>query len=143
MNKSNNTFDWEQYLHVAYMLKAPSYNGAQWAYQISQEARYRIAISKAYYALFHFARKYAIVKLNYQVVKQDAHRDLIECFEKYERPMAQKLRRIRNYRADCDYQNVLSPSRLEDYLNDSLKTAQNEIKNIKKALSVQETASID
>jgi uncharacterized protein (UPF0332 family) len=94
------SFDWEDFLKVAEIL----HQGASGAKL--EEAMFRVAISRAYYAVFCMARNWKEANGVYAPTK-DSHKFIIELYEnsedEIEQAIGQKLRRLRHRRNQADY----------------------------------------
>jgi uncharacterized protein (UPF0332 family) len=98
------TFDWSAFLHLAEALESGAGNGEL------EDARYRSAISRAYYAAFCSARDHLRHELGHDhIPRQGAH--------EYVRRQFQGLRRVRGeYRVVGAYLRRLHVARAEaDY----------------------------
>jgi uncharacterized protein (UPF0332 family) len=94
------SFNWTDYLQLAQQLlgqDAP----------VSTEAKQRTAISRAYYAAYNEARRFAR-QHGFRESQFDNHRSLIEHFLneplREGRNIGENLRRLRDQRNDADYQ---------------------------------------
>lgn len=96
-------FDWKEYLYLAKELKQRAGN------TFNQEAALRSAVSRAYYAAFCYLRNYACDKLGF--IKKRSSRDHIDLVkhlrEKNHGDIASILEELRNWRKDCDYEDVI------------------------------------
>lgn len=101
-------FDWREYEKAA-----------QWIYDnatvsnCSEEACYRTAISRAYYAAFHGVMDYAVERENFPKKKGgDDHTGLLRHFKKYgtgpRRIIYIALDRLHDNRLQADYDNELT-----------------------------------
>jgi uncharacterized protein (UPF0332 family) len=96
------SFDWEDFLKVADIL----HEGASGAKL--EEAMYRIAISRAYYAVFGIAcglkRKNGV-----EIPLKDPHKFIVDEFRDSENPqerfIGDKLNLLRRHRRQADYDN--------------------------------------
>ncbi|MFZ3073879.1 MAG: hypothetical protein WA093_01985 [Minisyncoccales bacterium] len=101
-------FDWNNYLVLAENLLSPKDDGTY------DEACLRTAVSRAYYAVFHCARDFAINKNNIllqdiKLQKHTEHTSLQEFFSgdtdlRYKQ-IGADLSRLHKKRVDCDYKN--------------------------------------
>jgi uncharacterized protein (UPF0332 family) len=95
-------FAWSEFLVIARFLHAQGNGNA-----IPQEAAYRCAISRAYYAAFCHSRCYATARL--QFVPQgndDDHKFLRKHLWNHGlQTESNTLNRLRQWRNDCDYHN--------------------------------------
>jgi len=100
------SFDWSQYLDVARSLVGQGSKPIQ-------EAAYRCAVSRAYYAAFCHARNYARDRHGFRPTRKDAHRRVRKHF--HNRGMshiADKLLDLSRWRNDCDYEDVVPKTSL-------------------------------
>ncbi len=91
-------FDWNDFLELARRLTAGEQDDLS-------EARYRTAISRAYYAAFNRCRELA-VRSGWQSSRSSRdHRDLVDWLvnEKGEYILARELSELRSARNDADY----------------------------------------
>ena|SRR3989338_10919081 len=101
------SFDWNYYLVIAKKLKTstdgkPNNN--------NNEALRRTAISRAYYAMYHFAVSYAENNLGYQKPAKDYHPHIRSHYKKQmASPNCQEVGKIlfqlHKARVDCDYKS--------------------------------------
>ena len=97
------SFDWTEYLKLArYLHGEPS--------TYSQEAAYRSAASRAYYAAFCHARNYAQDQHGFAPnYRAEDHKDLRSHFECWGMGgIARKLDSLRQWRNRCDYRDTVS-----------------------------------
>ena len=96
-------FDWREYLEIAKYLA-----GLQ-SLDFSQEASYRCAVSRAYYAAFCWCRNYAQNNLGFKPTgRPEDHKHLREHLKKIDGKwarIASKLNTLREWRNQCDYEN--------------------------------------
>ncbi|MEH2411205.1 HEPN domain-containing protein [Nostoc sp.] len=95
-------FDWSEYLNVAKELAGGATTSA------NQEAKFRAAISRAYYAAFITARNHLRDQEEISIPKtSDAHRYVSDQFELssdlIRKSVAKKLARLRGFRKQADY----------------------------------------
>ena len=92
-------FDWLEYLKLARWLSVHT------PADVSQEAAQRDAISRAYYAAFGHARKYAEDWLGFvpREAAEDHGRLGAHLKSRRRRGTADRLARLRDWRNDCDY----------------------------------------
>ena len=99
-------FDWKSYFVLAQYLAESVPPGC------SPEAAKRSAISRAYYAAFGEARRYAEARLGFQRRGQvEDHKRLRECFVQKGgkwKEVAMDLNRLRRLRNACDYEDEVS-----------------------------------
>jgi uncharacterized protein (UPF0332 family) len=99
------SFDWEDFLKVAEIL----HDGASGAKL--EEAMFRIAISRAYYAAFCLCRNWKEDN-GKTIPAKDAHKFIIELYEnsedEIEIAIGQKLRRLRHRRNEADYDDEVN-----------------------------------
>ncbi|HEY9808621.1 MAG TPA: hypothetical protein V6D13_04710 [Halomicronema sp.] len=98
------SFDWSQYLNLAYKLAGTPHNPAN-------EAELRSAISRAYYAAFIKARNFLRDVDNLTIPRRDGHKYVINHFEnnsdKRRREIGNNLHRLRDFRNDADYADTV------------------------------------
>ncbi len=77
--------------------------------ECSQEAVYRTAVNRAYYADFGYARNYAQKNLGFKPAQTAKEHTLIrKCFQQQGNPnIARRLYRLRQNRNACDYDDVV------------------------------------
>lgn len=92
-------FDWLEYLKLARWLSQNA------PIDVSQEAARRAAISRAYYAAFGYARKYAVDWLGFvpREAAEDHGRLAAHLKSRRRHATAESLARLRGWRNDCDY----------------------------------------
>jgi uncharacterized protein (UPF0332 family) len=98
-----NEFDWREYLNLAkFLLDLKSS-------EVSKEALYRCAISRAYYSAFCWARNYAQRNLGFKPTgKGEDHKLVREILAKKGFiEIAEKLDDLRRWRNSCDYKDVI------------------------------------
>lgn len=112
------SFDWADYLRLAQFLQSQS------APDVNQEAIYRCAVSRAYYAAFCHARNYARDRHGFiPRYTGDDHGVVKRHFlSRRERGVAIKLENLRNWRNLYDYADSIKD--LSGILNDALTEAQ-------------------
>jgi len=96
------SFEWTEYLNLAHEL------GGQMRSPANQEARFRAAISRAYYAAFCKCRNYLRDKENHQIPSgAKAHQYVRDQFKKstnkLRRQIGQTLERLRSDRNKADH----------------------------------------
>lgn len=96
------SFDWSEYLNVAKELAGTATTPAK------REAKFRAAISRAYYAAFIKARNYLRDKEGYSIpTTSDAHGYVSQQFELsvdlVRKTLGENLVRLRIYRRQADY----------------------------------------
>jgi len=93
-------FDWSEYLKLA-----KSLTGKGIAYR--EEAAFRCATSKAYFAAFCAVRNYAIAHLRFtpEISYSDHGRLRRHLKDMRLRNIADSLNDLRNWRNDCDYED--------------------------------------
>ncbi len=98
-------FNWDDYLKLAKDLILPDIQ------RKSDEACLRTAVSRAYYAAYHKAKKYAIKK-GYIPPQTDSHKALIEFLandsDKEIQAISAKLSIIKKDRKRCDYDDNIN-----------------------------------
>jgi hypothetical protein len=95
-------FTWSDFLDIARFLHTQGNSNS-----IPQEAAYRCAISRAYYAAFCHSRCYASARLQYPPLGTDEdHKFLRKHLWKHGlQNESNNLSRLRQWRNDCDYDN--------------------------------------
>ncbi|MBI4319481.1 MAG: hypothetical protein HY675_13420 [Chloroflexi bacterium] len=93
------SFKWKEYLDLARFL-------LQVQGDVSHEASWRCAVSRAYYAAFCHARNYARDRLGYQPAggAQD-HSSLVAHYRSNQSEIADWLDELRSWRNLCDYRD--------------------------------------
>lgn len=99
-------FDWREFLELAELLAGPA--GDSVAVQLS-EATHRSAVSRAYYAAFCHARRYAQRNLGYLPRYTAAdHGSLRRHYDAHGlSAIADDLDKLRDWRNECDYDDVV------------------------------------
>jgi len=101
-------FDWGNYLALADNLLNPKEDGTH------DEACLRSAVSRAYYAVFHRARDFAVSKNNILLdsIKSQRHSEHLSLQEFFTgdsdltyKQIGADLSRLHRKRVDCDYKN--------------------------------------
>jgi hypothetical protein len=97
-------FDWKEYVELSRFLQQQVGNGG------NQEARFRSALSRAYYGAFCFARNYARDWLGFQPrYEGEDHGRLRAHLKKSKRwRVSEKLERLRDWRNESDYRDELT-----------------------------------
>lgn len=94
-------FDWVEYLDLAQFL-------SQGKRGFSQEAAFRCAVSRAYYAAFCHARNYARDRRNFAPKHSvEDHRDLVDQYKRDISEVANWLDMLRQWRNSCDYDDTV------------------------------------
>lgn len=108
-------FNWREYLKLAQFLQG---HGGE---SFSQEAAFRCAVSRAYYAAFCHARNFASVKQSFEPSYKAADHSLLKKhFSGTGRiDIARKLDCLRIWRNNCDYDDDVS--NINQMLNDAIK----------------------
>lgn len=111
-------FNWKEYLSLAYFLEGLS------EANFSQEAAFRSAISRAYYAAFCYARNYAHDHEDFLPTGSPADHRLVRNHfrEKGKINIASDLEDLRQWRNACDYNDVVG--NLSQKLKSALQNAQ-------------------
>jgi hypothetical protein len=111
-------FDWHDYLTLAKWLRDNTPPG------VSGEAAHRVAVSRAYYAAFCYARNYARDYLGFQPRNDaDDHGRLRAHLRRRRRQAtSESLDRLREWRNNCDYLDDL-PVDLATMLMSALQDA--------------------
>ena len=96
------TFDWLDYLTLAQNLAGQTVI-------VSEQAKFRSAISRAYYAAFHQAKQVLEEKDRLTIPLQNVHKFVINQFQNHPDPIRQKignrLQVLRGYRNQADYES--------------------------------------
>lgn len=132
------SFDWSEYWDVAdYLYKNPASN--------FEDASYRTAISRAYYAAYWIARLY-IEKLGVTIKREEnAHRAVIDKFSKktivvkghqLTRIIANNLNKLLDFRRNVDYESEINWD-LKSTLEYSLVLSKKIINEIKPLLKTK------
>jgi hypothetical protein len=92
-------FDWREYLKLAQFLQGCKKEA------FTEEAAFRSAVSRAYYAAYGHAFEYAREHFNFlPVFKVEDQGKLRQCFKEQQMAdVALKLDKLRQWRVDCDY----------------------------------------
>ncbi len=111
-------FNWKEYLKLAQFLQGCSEDS------FTQEAAFRCAVSRAYFAAFCHARNFARDKQHYEVSDDlgDHGRLKRHFVNTGKRPIATILDQLRGWRNDCDYQDEVPG--LEAMLQSALKKSE-------------------
>ncbi len=77
---------------------------------LDDEARFRSAISRAYYSAFCLTRLKVTVEYNYRQTRKNSHQNLINFLRNFQDNMQltkirMDLGKIRDYRTEADYEN--------------------------------------
>jgi uncharacterized protein (UPF0332 family) len=114
-----NEFDWREYLNLAKFLLGLKSS------EISKEALYRCAVSRAYYSAFCWARNYAQRNLGFKPTKKTEDHKLVREILAKEGfiEIVEKLDDLRKWRNSCDYQDVINKD-LNSMAFDSIKHAE-------------------
>jgi uncharacterized protein (UPF0332 family) len=96
-------FDWREYFDLALLLREAEA-------RFPQEAASRSAASRAYYAAFCCARNYACDRQMFMPKHDYKDHELVrEHFRRQQMPkIARKLQRLRQWRNQCDYDDVVN-----------------------------------
>ncbi len=96
-------FHWREYLNLARCLQCKGW------FTYSDEAAYRCAVSRAYYAAFCHARNYARDRQQFPPAYQsEDHWKLRNHFTEQGRPdIANKLEDLHGWRKQCDYDDTV------------------------------------
>ncbi len=110
-------FDWEEYLNLARSLQGQRN-------KFTQEAAYRCAVSRAYYAAFCYARNYARDRQGYSPKYNSKDHRLVRKHFKSRGMIgiADMLRELRQWRNNCDYND--SVYNISTMRNDAINNAQ-------------------
>jgi len=107
-------FAWSEFLDIARFL----HNHGNTA-GIPQEAAYRCAVSRAYYAAFCHSRNYAATRMQYIPERSEKdHKKLrLHLAQRGLPDVSRNLDRLRQWRNDCDYDNQTPTSTETTVLN--------------------------
>ncbi len=117
-------FDWREYLDLARLLVSQAGAGC------THEAAYRGAVSKAYYAAFNYARRYATSFLGFvprtrpEDRSQDHGRLRAHLIQRRRRRVADMLHTLRGLRNECDYVDDLTGLNLAQTAADAIAAAE-------------------
>lgn len=121
------SFDWHAYWRFAEITER---NAPTFGDQMLTEAALRSVISRAYYSAFHDCRQ-QLIRENWKIPRDHTHEFVIDRFHKYmsadaarERNFHKvgiKLERLRDDRADADYDNPF-PGTLPNKAKSALRT---------------------
>jgi len=123
-------FDWREYLELAKKISNMNDLG------LSEEALYRSAVSRAYYAAFCWCRNFAYQRFGFKT--SDTAKVHIELREFFKRKggnwvrLASQLNKLRSWRNKCDYEDEVKG--LSHMVKESIKLSENVI-NICEQLS--------
>ena len=118
------TFDWREYLALAEFILSQAGGGC------TTEAAYRGCVSKAYYAAFNHARRYATDFLAFtpraraEDRSQDHGRLRAHLMKRRRRAVADALHALRDMRNECDYVDDLSGVNLSQMAADAIAACQ-------------------
>ena len=117
-------FDWKEFLKVAKFLK--DYNEDD----IIREAALRCAVSRAYYAVFCYARNYARDNLGFVPIHKPKDHGLLREFlrSKGRTAIASSLDELRKWRNMCDYDDHVD--NIETMADNTLDKAHNALEEI-------------
>jgi hypothetical protein len=117
-------FDWKDYLALAEFILLQAGSGC------TAEAAYRGCVSKAYYAAFNHARRYATDFLAFtprtraEDRSQDHGRLRAHLIKRRRRALADALHALRDMRNECDYVDDLSSVNLAQMAADAVSACQ-------------------
>jgi hypothetical protein len=120
-------FDWENLLDLAEQLGQQAINEPA-----SAEARQRTAIGRAYFASFCHARNYAESYLKYRPKKDERDHGSLRAHLKGKRRHgdADRLERLRQWRNQVDYLNVLPWSDIQTVVDTAIAEAEKIFKGL-------------
>ena len=97
------SFDWEEYISLALFLHG--YGGSSF----TQEAAFRCATSRAYYAAFCYARNYARDQHGFSLTHRPRDHELVRNHFRSRgmSDIASKLDELRQWRNICDYDDTI------------------------------------
>jgi len=113
-------FDWKEYINLSKFLLSEENRFSH------EEASWRCAISRVYFAAFCYARNTAVELYKLDVTGTDKdHPNVRQCYrENRLGRIASKLDQLRIWRNMCDYENVIEQD-LEQLAKDAVKFAEN------------------
>jgi hypothetical protein len=112
-------FDWWDYFRLAQCLRTSIPSGA------SDEAAWRCAVGRAYYAAFGIALEYAESRGFTPRGTGDDHVGVADHFKSNSRPgVASRLHQLRKWRNLCDYERACVGVDFVSMLDSALKAAQ-------------------
>lgn len=124
-------FDWEDFLKVAEILHEGASEGSL------HEAMYRIAISRAYYAVFCIARNRKLAEGLKISHTDNPHELVINAYKgsenHYERLIGNELSRLRKWRNRADYEDEIE--RVANLSSQAVKDARKIFNSLKKLQS--------
>jgi uncharacterized protein (UPF0332 family) len=108
------SLDWEEYLIFAENLIGIIEGKITSDELSSQEVLLRNAISRAYYAAYHYALDYLLANTDFQFTKYDSHIGVINAYTysiyRDRKAISVRLRRMRDARVRADYEADYAPS---------------------------------
>jgi hypothetical protein len=120
------SFEWAQFLDIAKFLLT---HGSQAS--VPQDAAYRSAMSRAYYAAFGHVKIFATDTMKYEPEgTEDDHIKLRDFFKDHQRPdVSRQLSQLRQWRNQSDYEN---PSYIinENHTKQAILQAENLIQSM-------------
>jgi uncharacterized protein (UPF0332 family) len=118
-------FDWKEYLNLAKSLQNKQWN------VYSQEAAFRSAVSRAYYAAFCHARNFIRDREDFIPYNNTIdHSRVRKHFERQRKfDISDNLNELRRWRNRCDYEDTVND--LSDLLEDAIQNAQEVIDKLK------------
>lgn len=125
-------FDWKEYFNLALSLQGKTK-------KYTQQASFRSAVSRAYYAAFCYSRNYARDEHGFEpAYTSDDHYSVREHFQDWQMVnITNSLLQLRQWRNDCDYEDTISNvSRL---CTDAIKQAQKIFDALEPTMSLDES----
>ncbi|MEA2035094.1 MAG: HEPN domain-containing protein [Euryarchaeota archaeon] len=122
------SFDWFDYINIAEILHSQGKGGE------FEQACFRCAVSRSYYAAFIFSKKYAETKdQNFEIDGGSSHKRVIEYFTKNKNPRLQiigeDLKNLKKQRINSDYKDEPKFNSLA--VENWIKTSKNIIEDLK------------
>jgi hypothetical protein len=116
-------FDWKEYFHLARFL-------SQFGAGFTQEAVFRSAVSRAYYAAFCYSRNYARDRQGFSPTHTSKDHERVRThFKKQGRAdIARHLETLRQWRNRCDYNDIVSD--VSSLLQSAIARAQKVLDNL-------------
>lgn len=130
------SFDWEDYLIFAENLVYIVEGKVSTDEISSQETLLRNAVSRAYYAAYHYALNYLLLNTDFQLTKYDSHTSVIIAYTnsiyRDRKAIVSQLKRLKDMRRRADYEVNYSPRspNPEKNLFEAAVRAVNEAKNV-------------
>lgn len=119
-------FNWKEYLNVAQLLSDSGQKEI-----VNKEAAYRSAISRAYYAAFRYAVRYACEKLQFTPSKNREDHERVRNLLKARKmgEVASMLSELCKWREQCDYDD--SVENIDQFVKSSMRNANDIFNSLK------------